>query len=112
MKQSHFVPKVLAAALSVALFSLSSYAAEQKEFEDMSDPLAVFSQAGIGYTDKGLNLKFAQAYDSKKENILALRALEIKGIYGGVLGWSDDASVDDSVDSLRYRTFEVDITTG
>ena len=36
----------------------------KEELQDMSDPLAVYTQAGLGYTDKGLNLKVGKAYDS------------------------------------------------
>jgi len=108
MKNLPLIPS----ALAIALLSTSLHAAQDSELQDMSDPLAVFSQAGVGYTDKGINLKFAQAYDSGKENILAMRALEVKGIYGDTLGWHDGVNTDDSVDFIRFRSFEVDTTTG
>ncbi|MGR5543305.1 hypothetical protein ACPV5V_32610, partial [Vibrio campbellii] len=38
-----------------AALSLNEVADE--ELQDMSDPLAVYTLAGIGFTDKGLNLK-------------------------------------------------------
>ncbi|WP_422127812.1 hypothetical protein [Vibrio hannami] len=83
--------------------------AQSTEVQDMSDPLAVYSQAGLGWTQKGMNLKLGQAYDTGDENTMAQHILELKG-WAGSLGTNADA--DDSLDSLRYRHFNVDITSG
>ena len=34
-----------------------SATAEENELQDMSDPLAVYTQAGVGVSDKGINFK-------------------------------------------------------
>ncbi len=87
---------------------------QQKEVQDMSDPLAVFTQGGVGITDKGLNLKVGQTYDSGKENVAAMNVFELKGIGGDLLGIRDNdepmyGSVDDSIDSFRLRNFQSNI---
>ena len=85
--------------------------AQEAEVQDMSDPLAVYTQAGFGYTDKGLNIKFGQTYDTGKETTMGMNVLEIKGIAGEALGWSNRDN-DDSINSLRFRNFGVDLTNG
>lgn len=100
--------------LSSALFmSLPSFAA-QEEVQDMSDPLAVYTQAGVGYTDKGLNVKIGQTYDTGSDVTLGMNIIEIKGIAGDAMGWNGEAREgnDDSIDSLRFRNFGVDLTNG
>jgi len=83
-----------------------------KEMQDMSDPLAVYTQAGFGITSRGINLKIGQAYDTGNPNTIAMNLLEIKGMLGDSLGWEDDGIVSNSIDSFRYRNFSVDITNG
>ncbi len=85
-------------------------AGEADDVQDMSDPLAVYTQVGFGFTDKGLNLKAGQSYDSGKESTMAMNVIEIKGFWGGTLGTRDTA--DDSIDSFRFRNFSVDMTNG
>lgn len=82
--------------------------------QDMSDPLAVYTQAGAGYTDKGLNLKIGQTYDTGSDTTMGMNIIEIKGIAGEAIGWNGDArsNNDDSIDSLRFRNFSVDLTNG
>lgn len=92
--------------------SFSAFAEDIKEYEDMSDPLAVYSQAGFGVTDKGLNLKYGQTYDPKEENTMGMNIIEVKGIYGEALGWSGNSQRDNSIDSLRFRNFEVNTENG
>ncbi len=103
-------------ALPLALLSLavSANAAEkeEKELQDMSDPLAVFSQAGVGYTDRGLNLKYGESYDTGSATTMGMNVIEIKGIGGEAIGFSDTVEPDNSIDSFRFRNFEVDLTTG
>ncbi|CAM3052870.1 hypothetical protein VIDI103191_14990 [Vibrio diazotrophicus] len=75
-------------SLVVTMTSFSSIAEEQaSEVQDMSDPLAVFTQGGVGITDKGLNLKVGQTYDSGKENVAAMNVFELKGIGDEMLGF-------------------------
>ncbi|QFT13161.1 hypothetical protein FIV04_24760 (plasmid) [Vibrio sp. THAF190c] len=78
--------------------------------QDMSDPLAVYTQVGMGYTDKGLNLKLGQTFDTGSDTTMGMHVLELKGGYGDALGMRDYA--DDSIDSLRLRRFGVDLTNG
>ncbi|MBU2869640.1 hypothetical protein KO502_02925 [Colwellia sp. E2M01] len=96
---------------SLALFSTAGIA-EEKEVQDMSDPLAVFTQVGVGVTDKGLNFKIGQAYDTGDDTTAGMNLIEVKGIYGDVLGWRSDDLTTDSIDSFRFRNFSVDLTTG
>ncbi|HHC7130483.1 TPA: hypothetical protein ACN37W_004316 [Vibrio parahaemolyticus] len=101
----------------MSVISISTFAEEPQEIQDMSDPLAVYTQAGLGITDKGINLKVGQTYDSGKENVAAMNVLEVKGFGGDILGLrdSDDArygSVDDSIDSFRLRNFQANMTNG
>ena len=77
---------------------------------DMSDPLAVFTMAGFGVTNRGINIKLAKSYDTGNENKLGMNLLEIKGIYSDALGWESDA--EDSVDSIRVRNLTVNPNTG
>ncbi len=81
-----------------------------KEVQDMSDPLAVYTQAGFGISNRGINLKVGQAYDTGNPITMGMNILEIKGIAGDTLGWEDDSS--DSIDSFRFRNFSVDLTNG
>ncbi|MEI8658702.1 hypothetical protein [Vibrio sp. Hal054] len=105
-------------SLVATITSFSSIAEEQaSEVQDMSDPLAVFTQGGVGITDKGLNLKVGQTYDSGKENVAAMNVFELKGIGGEMLGFRDNdkpmyGSVDDSIDSFRLRNFQANIKNG
>ncbi len=106
-------------SLLASSISMSAIAAEEakSEVQDMSDPLAVYTQAGMGITDKGINLKFGQTYDPKKPGVMAMNVVEIKGIGGELLGFRDNedplyGSVDDSIDSFRLRNFQANMSTG
>ncbi|GAM54104.1 hypothetical protein JCM19231_3624 [Vibrio ishigakensis] len=97
-----------------ALFSMTlpmTAAAEESEVQDMSDPLAVYTQAGLGYTDKGINVKVGQTYDTGSDTSMGMNVLEIKGFAGEALGWNGRGA-DDSIDSIRFRNFTVDLTNG
>ena len=99
------------ASLTFSIIGVSSvYAEEQNEVQDMSDPLAVYTQLGAGYTDKGLNFKVGKSYDSGKPATMAMNLLEIKGVWGEALGTRDYANND--IDSARFRNFIVDTTNG
>jgi hypothetical protein len=101
--------KSLLLLLPFALPALAETDNEQ-ELQDMSDPLAVYTQAGAGYTDKGLNIKVGQTFDTGSDTTLGMNVFEVKGFAGEALGWADSA--DNSIDSLRYRKFGVDLTNG
>nr|WP_023602925.1 hypothetical protein [Aliivibrio logei] len=99
--------------ISLPLFSLSCIAEETPQ--DMSDPLAVYTQAGFGITDKGINLKIGQTYDTGNADTAAMNIIEIKGIAGEQLGLRDAddySSVDDSIDSFRFRNFSANMKNG
>ncbi|MGY5451663.1 hypothetical protein ACVFI8_12065 [Agarivorans sp. MS3-6] len=112
---------MLGALLSAGLFSQYSYAEastasveqnQEQDLQDMSDPLAVYTQAGVGLTNKGLNLKVGQTYDTGKPTTMAMNIIEVKGFAGEALGWDGSSQRDNSVDSIRFRNFGVDITNG
>ncbi|USD44200.1 hypothetical protein J4N42_21910 [Vibrio sp. SCSIO 43135] len=111
------MPSTLALGLLTAVSASQVIASEQDTVQDMSDPLAVYTQAGAGYSDKGLNLKFGQTYDTGSDTTMGMNVLEIKGIAGDAVGFRDNnkalySGVDDSIDSLRFRNFSVDLTNG
>jgi len=85
---------------------------QSDEVQDMSDPLAVFTQAGVGLTNKGLNIKIGQSYDTGSDTTMGMNVLELKGALGDSLGWDGGSRRDDSLDSFRFRNFEVDLTNG
>lgn len=92
-------------------------AAEQhdEKLQDMSDPLAVYTQAGFGITDKGANIKIGQTYQPSQPGTMAMNVIEVKGIGGELLGIRDsdaNSKVDDSIDSFRFRNFQVAMEKG
>lgn len=93
--------------LSAASLLLTSPAFAQN-YQDMSNPLSVYSQIGAGVSNDGLHVKFGHAYDTNNENTKAMHVLEIKGFFGDSL-WLDG---NDSVSEMRYRHFNVDVTNG
>ncbi|MCG9702456.1 hypothetical protein L1D19_20520 [Vibrio natriegens] len=113
-------PKYYAFVISAILVNSSSVYAHSnnsEELQDMSDPLAVYTQAGIGFTDKGVNLKMGQTYHPSQPGRMAQNVIEIKGIGGDMLGIRDNnnrlySKVDDSIDSFRFRNFQVESTKG
>ena len=82
------------------------------ELKDMSDPLAVYSRAGLGITNRGLNIKMGLQYKSEDVNINNMHVFEIKGIAGEAIGWDGPYTRSNSIDSLRYRNFSVDKSNG
>ncbi len=105
---------ILCASVMLSYTSFSMAEEAGNDVQDMSDPLAVYTQAGLGYTDKGLNLKFGQTYDTGSDTTMGMNILELKGFAGEAFGWSGDSRSqnDDSLDSIRYRNFSVDLTNG
>lgn len=100
--------------LSATVISVSlSVATQANEIQDMSDPLAVYTQVGAGYTNRGLNLKVGKSYDPGVEATMAMNVLEITGMYGETFGWdSGEIPRDNSVDSFRIRNFKVNTKNG
>ncbi len=73
---------ILCLGIATAL-TLSAHAiANDADVQDMSDPLAVYTQAGLGYTDKGLNLKIGQTYDTGSDTTMGMNVVEVKGFAG------------------------------
>ena len=81
-----------------------------KKLQDMSDPLAVFTQAGLGFADRGINVKIGKAYDSGVPNTMAMNVIEIQGVFGDTLGYREEDG--DSIDSMRFRNFSVNSKNG
>ncbi|WP_394126587.1 hypothetical protein [Vibrio hepatarius] len=104
-----FIPRSIFVLTSLSVTAVSF--AQESEVQDMSDPLAVYTQAGFGYTNKGLNVKVGQTYDTGNDVTMGMNVFEIKGIAGDALGWSNRSN-DDSIDSIRFRNFGVDLTNG
>lgn len=100
------------AIVAGALLSTAPLALANDEPADMSDPLAVYNQFGAGVTDRGINLKFGQTYDTGSDTTMGMNVVEAKGIAGEALGWSNTVEPDDSIDSFRFRNFNVDMKTG
>lgn len=91
---------------------IETKANKENQLQDMSDPLAVYTQAGFGVTDKGLNLKFGQTYDTGNDATMAMNIIELKGIAGEAIGWSGNSSRDNSIDSFRLRNFQINLESG
>ena len=98
---------------TLAALPISHALANEDTTQDMSDPLAIFAQVGAGVTNKGLNLKYGQTYDTGVENTAGMNVLEVKGIAGDTLGWYDDEpQTNDSIDSFRIRNFTANVKNG
>ena len=100
---------------TLALFGLifsASTLAQDKEVQDMSDPTAVYTQAGIGVTNKGINIKIGDSYDTGNADTMAMNIIEIKGIAGDIFGWDSGRVKDNSVDTFRVRNVTLDLTNG
>ena len=102
---------ITTAALCGLLFSTSTLA-EETDVQDMSDPTAVYTQAGIGATNKGINVKIGDSYDTGNPDTMAMNIIEIKGIAGDTFGWDSGDAKDNSVDTLRFRNFSLNLTNG
>ncbi|WP_318511441.1 hypothetical protein [Photobacterium leiognathi] len=96
--------------LFAAVFSVpfASASVASSEVQDMSDPLAVYTQGGVGMSNNGLNLKMGKSYDTKDPTTMAMNIFEIKGFMGEHITHDGD----DSIDSIRFRNFQLDLTNG
>lgn len=83
-----------------------------EELQDMSDPMAIYTQAGIGFSNKGLNIKIGQSYDTGNPETMGMYLVEIKGIGGDAIGWDSESLTSNSVDSFRFRYGGVNTTNG
>ena len=108
----HFKSSPLALLVSTLSLAVGAVDAEEREVQDMSDPLAVYTQVGAGATNYGINLKVGQAYDTGDPKTIAMNVLELKGLLGEALGWSDGSQRDNRLDGLRFRNFGVNIENG
>ena len=84
--------------------------APEEELADMSDPLAVFTQAGFSVGDRGVNIKLGKKYDTGSLAKLGMNIFEVKGILSDTLGW--ESGPKDSIDSVRIRNLTVNPTNG
>lgn len=41
-----------------------------------------------------------------------MNVIEVKGIYGNVFSWQGDSRTDNSINSFRFRDFNVNLTNG
>ncbi|TRX55272.1 hypothetical protein FNN08_11555 [Thalassomonas sp. M1454] len=105
MKKIAFASVLLPVAAAVS-------AAEEKEVQDMSDPTAVYTQGGVGVTNKGLNFKYGESYDTGNPTKMGMNVVEIMGVGGEALGWDGNNSKDNSIDSFRFRNFELNTVNG
>ncbi|MET4692806.1 hypothetical protein [Endozoicomonas lisbonensis] len=96
-----------AGMLSVTFIAVSSPLLAD-DVQDMSDPLAVYTQAGVGVTNKGLNIKLGNTYDTGNVDTMAMNIIEIKGFGADSLGLEGN----DSINSARFRNFKLDTTNG
>ncbi|WP_295898633.1 hypothetical protein [uncultured Vibrio sp.] len=90
------------------ILSLSVSSVLAGDYQDMSDPMAVYTQAGVGVTNSGLNIKLGRAYDTNNDSTMAMHVFEAKGFAADTLGLDED----DSFDSIRYRHFNVNTGNG
>ena len=78
----------------------------------LSDPLAVYTRASAGVSNRGINLKFGIESKGGDSDKALMNVLEIKGIGGDAIGWDGDCIRSNSVDSLRYRYFSLNKKNG
>lgn len=110
-RKTSLVAKVASLALLISTSVMAdNNSGQDEDLADMSDPLAVYTMAGFGVTNKGINLKVARSYDTGLKDKLGMNLFELKGIYGDALGWEDDAN--NSIDVFRVRNLTVNPNTG
>lgn len=85
---------------------------DTEEAKDMSDPLAVYTRAGFGITNKGFNIKIGLESKGGGADTNLMHVVEIRGFGGETVGWDGPYVRSDSVDSLRYRRFAVKKSNG
>lgn len=96
-------------SVPVALMAQES---ETSDLKDMSDPLAVYTRAAVGVTNRGINIKIGIESKGGDADKALMNVLEIKGVGGDAIGWDGDYIRSNSVDSLRYRYFSLNKKNG
>ncbi|WP_239670912.1 hypothetical protein [Vibrio variabilis] len=91
--------------LIFALLASSSIVCAEDKLQDMSNPIAIYTQAGVGLSNKGINLKFGNTYDTGNDTSAGMNIIELKGIMGDTFGWADESVSSNSIDSFRIRNF-------
>ncbi|GIU29499.1 hypothetical protein L2719_15540 [Shewanella schlegeliana] len=111
--------RTLTVAVAVATpLSISSIAfAEENEIQDMSDPLAVYTQLGASYGTNGINFKLGKTLDTGSATDMSMFLFEVKGLYGEHMKHQGASALapenaNNGVSELRFRKFDVDMTTG
>ncbi|CAK1735177.1 exported hypothetical protein [Vibrio crassostreae] len=94
------------------LLLIAPFVIAEESVQDMSDPLAIYTQAGVGFTNHGINLKVGATYNTGVSTEVGMNIFEVKGFAGDSAGWSSSRERNNSIDSIRYRNFEVDLTNG
>jgi hypothetical protein len=102
--------KLLTQLLALASLFPLALMAQEAEVQDMSDPTAVYTQAGAGLTNRGINFKLGDSYDTGNPDTMAMNVVEVKGFWGDTFGWDDPRN--QSVDSVRFRNFKLNLTNG
>lgn len=110
MLKKSYLSQLLLSSLLVS--SVVNAAEDDEPLQDMSDPLAVYTQGGVGLTDKGINFKVGQSYDTGNPETMGMNLIELKGALGGSLGWAGSSQRNDAVDSMRFRNFGVNLKNG
>ena len=109
--QIYSVTKIVSLTLLLSTSAMAEdNSTNDEELADMSDPLAAYTMAGVGVTNRGLFLKAAKTYDTGNPKTMGMNLIELKGIYSDDLGWEDDTV--NSIDSLRVRNLSVITATG
>ncbi|AGH81833.1 hypothetical protein PCNPT3_09475 [Psychromonas sp. CNPT3] len=103
---------LILSALSCTSNVMAAEKKSDEQLKDMSDPLAIYTQAAIGFTDKGFNFKVGQTYETGDPVTGAMNIVEIKGVAGDLAGWSGSQRRDNSIDSFRIRNLTANIENG
>jgi len=103
------LPVVMLLAITPPIMAQDS---DTEETKDMSDPLAVYTRAGLGITNKGFNIKMGLESKGAGADINLMHVVEIRGVGGETVGWDGPYVRSNSVDSLRYRRFAVKKSNG
>ncbi|KEQ17925.1 hypothetical protein [Endozoicomonas numazuensis] len=118
MQVSETTQAALAVFLSVSFSSWAMGESPEQDIQDMSDPLAVYTQLGVGYSDKGMNIKIGQMYDTGSESTMGMNVIELKGLAGDLIGWNgggdkrQQSTRNNQPDAFRFRNFSADMTRG
>jgi len=116
MKKSNLISAIT--IFAPLCFLPQAFAQEtENEVQDMSDPLAVFTQLGASYGTNGINLKLGKTLDTKSATDMSMILVEVKGLYGEHMKNEGSSALhpeaaNDGISELRFRKFDVDMTNG